>query len=72
MSHKMTIEVPSDIYNRLTKHVPWGTRQRVILQLIKLLAESVERDGAIVVGALMADRFSLVWNPEKDDPDAST
>lgn len=61
---KFTIEVEDELYEDLVKLVPWGNRRRVFCSILQLVCDAAKIDGGIVVGALLANQFRLVWKVE--------
>lgn len=62
MSHepaRLNVDLDRDLHDRLNRCVPWGVKAVVIRSLVTLLVEAVERDGPLILGAVMAKDVSL-------------
>ncbi len=58
---KITLEIEDDIYNDIVRLVPWGSRRRVFEGVLRLIRDAALEDGTIVVGAIMANQFKIIW-----------
>lgn len=65
---KVNVRVQKDLHNDLNELVPWGMRRHLIEACIRLVVDAVKRDGLVVIGAILAGRFSLVRTDQDDPP----
>lgn len=56
---RWSVEVDRDLNRRLDEVIPWGLKSEVFRRLVILLVESIERDGKIVLGAVLAGDVRL-------------
>lgn len=65
---RITIQIKPAQYERLHNAIPHGYRRHLLSGLIDLALEAVEDKGEVMIGALMAGKFKLVWDdPERPD-----
>lgn len=57
---RITLLVDAEMHDRITELIPRGFRKHLISALIELVMDAIERDGEIVIGAIMAREFKLV------------
>lgn len=49
--------------------IPWGTKGPCLRALAESLVDAVEREGLIMIGAILSKDFRLVYDPEKGNSD---
>ena len=59
-SMQMTVRIDSDLHARMEKCVPHGFRRHVVGSVLATVVEAIERDGPIMIGALMAGEYKLL------------
>jgi hypothetical protein len=59
-TRRVSVTVDAETWNRLTDLIPWGSRSVVVRALLELFAESVEKNGLIMLGAIQDRKVSLV------------
>lgn len=65
---KITIEVPAELNARMKERIPWGIRKHILAGILETVMDAIEKDGDIVMGALMAKSFRLEWVPPTTEP----
>lgn len=61
---RVTIQVQPETYERLNRLVRHGFRRHLMEKLVVLVLDAIEKDGEIVVGALMEGSYKLVLDRE--------
>lgn len=56
---RYSIPVPPDLDATIIKYVPWGVKARLILNMIKLLAEHLKQNGPEIIGSLLNNEVKL-------------
>jgi hypothetical protein len=62
---KVNVRVHPDLHTDLNRLVPWGMRRHLIEAVLKLIVDSIRTDGIVMIGAILAGRFSLVRNDQE-------
>lgn len=57
---RVTVQVEAELFNDLNRVVRHGFRGHLIERLLRMVVDSIERDGDIMLGALIAGEFKLV------------
>lgn len=57
---RYSIEVPKSVDDSIIKYIPWGIKSRLVLNIIKALAEQLEKDGAGIVGPLLNGKITIL------------
>lgn len=68
---RITVQVEPELYTRLNRVVQHGFRRHLMAGLIKLALDAIEERGEVMIGALVAGKFKLVWD-EEDSPKIGT
>jgi hypothetical protein len=63
---KVNVRVPRDLHDDLNANVPWGLRRHLLEAVIKLVVDAIRSGGPLVIGAILAGRFSLVRNDQEN------
>jgi len=50
---RLSVEVSEETYRRLTNHIPWGLKGKIMVILLEDLLDLVEKHGDIVLAALI-------------------
>lgn len=64
---RISVPIPQELYEKFHRVIPWGFRKHLMKSVVEIVLEAVERDGNIVMGAVMAGRFRLQWEPDATD-----
>ena len=56
---RISVDIPPDLYTRLTEAVPYGLRCQVYQEITKAIVELFERKGRTSVGFLCAGYFEI-------------
>lgn len=59
---KMTVKIPKELHDRLFRAIPWGLRRHLISSVLETVVTAIEKEGEIVMGAVMAGSYRLVWD----------
>lgn len=66
---RMNFEVPETLFKRTQEALPWGVRANVIRAILEIIVRSVERDGQMILGAIMSGECRLVYDPPGSVPE---
>jgi len=57
----ITFRISRPLKARWDHAFPWGTKARILMQLIDLVTTAVEKDGSPMIGALLSGDFQLTY-----------
>lgn len=57
---RVTVQVDPELFDELNRVVRHGFRGHLLERLLRMVLDSIERDGDIMLGALIAGEFKLV------------
>lgn len=55
---RVSVDISRDLHSRLSK-LPYGMRSEIMRRLLEMVADAIEKRGAIMVGAIMSGDFEL-------------
>ena len=55
----INVKVPSDLHDEFVRLVPRGLRLVLMKSILTLILDAVNKDGEIVLGAIMAGEYKL-------------
>ena len=61
---RVSIDIEPDQYKVLVDTVPWGLRKHLLRAVVDVVVKAIQKDGQIIIGAILDKHFSLVWNEE--------
>lgn len=62
---RITLRVDEELYQRV-QGLQHGFRGHMVNGLLKLVLDAIDRDGDIIIGAIMSGRYKLVRNEEQE------
>lgn len=68
---RITIQIKPDLYERLHTVIPHGYRRHLLAGLIGTALDSIEQRGEVMIGAIMAGKYKLVWD-DAERPEIGT
>lgn len=69
---RITLEIDDDLNEKLQRVVQRGFRRHVLGGVLRLALNAIEKDGDIMIGALMAGYYKLVRDePKPEDREAA-
>jgi hypothetical protein len=63
---RLSIQIDDKLDERMSKFLPWGTRQNVVRSLVEMLCDAVEKNGKGVVGLLVNGEFNFITGQAKE------
>ncbi len=60
---RIRLELPVHLNERLKQHIPWGSKNAVILQLLNALADQMDSEGRQVFLKILDGDFKIVTLP---------
>ena len=63
---RITLILEDSLYEDLSSRVPHGYRRHIMAKLIRLALDAIQRDGDIMIGALMSGEYKLVRDEKRE------
>lgn len=51
--HKLTAEIPDELYDEMRRTIPWGLRRHLIITVLRLALDLCRERGDLAAGALI-------------------
>lgn len=58
--HKVTAEVPDEVFEEMHNVVPWGLRKHLIASVMRLVVAIIKQEGIVAAGAILDGKFKIV------------
>ncbi len=62
------LHIPIDraLHNRILMAMPHGTRSALFKSVLEIVVDAIEKEGAIMIGAILTNRIKLRYIPEEE------
>ena len=57
---RLSIVLTNEQLKRMDKHLPWGTKQPIMVAVIEQLCETLEEHGPKLLGLILSKEFNLI------------
>jgi len=61
---RVNFEIPDDLFERCAR-LPWGFRTSLMRIILERIVDSIEKNGEIMIGAILSGEFSLEYTPRE-------
>jgi|TARA_R100001530_G_C4304781_1_gene151429 predicted GNAT superfamily acetyltransferase len=61
---RLSIEIDEEEFKKLQKLIPWGVKNQLFKIIIDDLIKALEKNGPMVLGAILSGKVRLVYNEE--------
>jgi len=59
---RTNVHIPDELKERLDKHIPWGMKNNIILNLLSKLADVLDKEGRAAYVDIIEDNFTIECN----------
>lgn len=56
---RTAISIPDDLHQDLKRLIPWGFRQPMMVEALRMMVRSVEKDGTGAIAGLIDGKYEL-------------
>lgn len=64
--HRLYMSIPEDVYYDFKDTIQWGLRNAMIVEILKILTKAVQKDGMMIVGAVLSGKYKLVVDKNEE------
>lgn len=71
---RINFEVSRDLHAKMARTFPYGMRGRVVTVLLEAIVEATEKQGQMILGAILDGQFVLRYQPkgESNGPNSAS
>ena len=62
---RTTFVIDDELYDRMRATIPHGFRRWVITAVLETVIDAIEREGELMIGAIMAGNYKIVFDTDE-------
>lgn len=64
--HRLHVNIDEPTYIEFKDTIQWGLRNTLIVAILKIITKAVQKDGMMVVGAVLSGKYKLVIDHDSE------
>jgi len=57
---RLSIDLTMEQYSRFIRLVPYGSKGRLLVKVLDVLLDTIEKHGDLAIGAILSDKVSVI------------